>query len=126
MGGKWKKACARVLLSNAGRKYRSDAVVALKAARVPTGAVKGRLAISVIANPPDRRVRDLDNLLKGSFDALVHAGIVEDDGDFDEIVVRRGPVVRGGELRVEIRELGEFNEQRGFDLPEPQAAANPF
>lgn len=125
MGGKWKKACARVLLSNAGRKYRTDAVVALRNAKVPTGALKGRLGVVITACPPDRRVRDLDNLCKGTLDALKHAGVIADDGDIDDLHLVRGQIVHRGELKIEIRELGVYNLQGELRLPEA-FAAHPF
>jgi crossover junction endodeoxyribonuclease RusA len=41
------------------------------------------------AFPPDRRRRDLDNLLKPTLDALQHGGVYEDDSQVDLLVVRR-------------------------------------
>lgn len=113
LGGKFKKARATVFLSEAGKRYRTQAILAIREQRI-------------VARPPDKRTRDLDNLLKGSLDALRHAGVIADDGDIDSLQVERGPVVHRGELQVEIRELGVFNEQRGLDLPMPQMAADPF
>lgn len=43
------------------------------------------LAVSVEFCPPDRRKRDLDNLLKTVFDGLQHARIVEDDASIKEV-----------------------------------------
>lgn len=125
LGGKFKKAQARVLLSEQGRRYQVESFAELNRQRVPKAAVRGRLGLRITAYPPDRRARDLDNLLKGCLDALHHAGVIADDGDIDDLHVCRGPVQSGGRLELELRELGEFNEQRGLDLPQPMAA-RPF
>jgi crossover junction endodeoxyribonuclease RusA len=105
LGGKFKKAQARVLLSEQGRRYQIDAFTALNQQRVPKGALKGRLAVSITAYPPDRRARDLDNLLKGTLDALKHSGTISDDGDIDILQVRRGPVRAGGMLDMAVAEI---------------------
>jgi crossover junction endodeoxyribonuclease RusA len=72
---------------------------------VPRHQLTGRMAISIMACPPNNAPRDLDNLLKGCFDALVWCGIVEDDGQFDDVRIWRGPVVTDGMMHVEIMEL---------------------
>ncbi|EOG8346554.1 RusA family crossover junction endodeoxyribonuclease, partial [Salmonella enterica subsp. enterica serovar Montevideo] len=66
----------------------------------------GRLAIKIIADPPDNRRRDLDNILK----ALTHAGVLVDDEQFDEIHIVRGQPSPGGRLGVKIYEItGDSN-----------------
>lgn len=54
-----------------------------------------RLSIHIDAYPPDRRKRDLDNVLKSLLDALQHAGIYEDDGQIDHLSIRRVNSVEG-------------------------------
>ena len=71
--------------------------------------LSGRLAIKIIAEPPDKRRRDLDNILKAPLDALTHAGLLIDDEQFDEINVR-GQTVPGGRLGVKIYELTGGND----------------
>ncbi|WP_407229124.1 RusA family crossover junction endodeoxyribonuclease [Escherichia coli] len=65
-------------------------------------SLSGRLAIKVIAEPPDKRRRDLDNILKAPLDALTHAGVLMDDEQFDEINIVRGQPVSGGRMGVKI------------------------
>ena len=105
------KGAVRTLLSAEGRKYRVAAREGI------TGEpLTGRLAVRVIVYPPDRRKRDLDNVLK-SLDALsqeinkktgkvVFPGVWLDDSQIDILHVERGPVHReGGYVRVHVREI---------------------
>lgn len=80
----------RHLISAKGRQYRAE--VKVKTALIRVKPVAGRLGIFIAATPPDRRRRDLDNILKSLLDALVYAGVVEDDELFDDIrIVRKQP-----------------------------------
>jgi len=88
------------LISRAGREYRAGVRAALAAMR--TRRMDGRLALVVIVFPPDRRRRDLDNLLKCLLDSLQHGGLYEDDSAIDRIDIRRGPVTRGGGVHIRI------------------------
>ncbi|WP_106425826.1 RusA family crossover junction endodeoxyribonuclease, partial [Escherichia coli] len=72
--------------------------------------LSGRLAIKMIVEPPDKRRRDLDNLLKAPLDALTHAGLLIDDEQFDEINIVRGQVVPGGRLGVKVYEITGDND----------------
>lgn len=63
----------------------------------------GRLSLTVRACPPDRRRRDLDNILKALADALQHGGAYEDDSQIDDLRIYRGPLLKGGALHVQIR-----------------------
>ncbi len=65
----------------------------------------GRVSVSITVHPPDRRRRDLDNLLKGPLDALEHAGVYLDDGQIDRLEIERGDVMRGGRVVVRIEEM---------------------
>lgn len=67
---------SRVLVSHAGRLYRSM-VVSRLGGRYPREAVALRLTAEFY--PPDRRKRDLDNLLKCLQDSLQAAGLFFDD-----------------------------------------------
>ncbi len=118
LGGKHKKARAHTLLSEAGRDYRVAAFAALRQAKVPVGALKGRLAVHAIAFPPDRRARDLDNLWKGILDSLKHAGVIVDDGDIDDLHMVRGLVRPGGLVQLKVAELSR-EEQLAIDLSPP-------
>ena len=93
----------RVLISEKGRAYRAEtsAIMQRRGLRLPAG----RLRVAIDAYPPDRRRRDLDNLLKAALDALVHGGAIEDDSLIDDLRIRRGEVRQGGELHILIKTL---------------------
>lgn len=54
-----------------------------------------RLAVNIKAFPPDRRKRDLDNLLKGLLDAIQKAGIYIDDNQIDMLSISRNSPLTG-------------------------------
>ncbi len=101
----WRRRGNTYFISEAGKRYRRDVahIVCLQQLKLN---LSGRLAIKVIAEPPDKRRRDLDNILKAPLDALTHAGLLMDDEQFDEIVIVRGQPVPGGRLGIKITELG--------------------
>lgn len=93
----------RALISREGRAYRE--VVAAMMHRENYAMHTERLRVVIEARPPDRRRRDLDNILKASLDALVFAGVLYDDSLIDDLRVHRGPVLKPGELLVKLEPL---------------------
>lgn len=67
--------------------------------------MQGRIGLALIAYPPDRRRRDLDNLLKGILDGLQYAGLYEDDCQVDDLRISRGKIVQDGLIDVIAQEL---------------------
>lgn len=62
-----------------------------------------RLRVEISVTPPDRRRRDLDNLLKAVLDSMQAAAVYYDDSQIDELLVIRRPVRKGeGELIVSL------------------------
>lgn len=64
-------------------------------------AVHGPYKLSLLASRPDKRKRDLDNLLKATSDLLVCVGVIEDDSDCEMIVARWVTSGDGITVRVE-------------------------
>jgi len=98
----------RTIISAEGRAYRERVVprvqLAMMQARVRT--LPGRLALAILAQPPDRRRRDLDNILKPLLDALQQARCYQDDCQIDDLHVRRLPPDRpAGSITVTIEEM---------------------
>lgn len=62
-----------------------------------------RITVDIVAHAPDRRDRDLDNLLKPTLDALANAGVYTNDAQIDRVQIARGTVrPKGGSLVVTI------------------------
>lgn len=97
------RLAGRHLISSSGRAYRqavTDAWI-----KQGAGIIVGphRLELTIYAYPPDRRRRDLDNLLKGALDSLVSCGVFEDDSQIDALCIHRLFVVKDGSLDVSIK-----------------------
>jgi len=93
----------RTLISREGRTFRKNVCALLARAGGPRmPPVDGRIALLLDAFPPDRRIRDLDNLLKPTLDSLQHAGVYRDDSQIDVLLTRRREVVPGGRLDVRV------------------------
>jgi len=77
-------------ISAAGQAFRRDVFYTVRGYGLPADWPSGRLSVAISAFPPDRRARDLDNILKALLDALHHGGAIRDDADIDRLVVERG------------------------------------
>ena len=58
--------------------------------------------VTILARPPDRRKRDLDNIVKPVFDSLVEYGAIFDDSKIDDFRVQRLDPVKDGAIRIVI------------------------
>lgn len=95
------RLAGRHLISTEGRLYRS--LVAESTRIYAIGApLTGRLSVQLQAAPPDRRKRDLDNILKSLLDALTHAGVIEDDSQIDYLSIIRMPPAAPGSVAITI------------------------
>ena len=94
----------RTLISEQGRLYRQDLERRAKAEEWGKVPDKARLSVQIDAWMPDRRRRDLDNILKAALDGLTHAGVWEDDSQVDHLSIRRVETL-GGMLKVRITEV---------------------
>ena len=70
----------------------------------PTKIIR-QVRVDIEMRAPDKRKRDLDNHLKATLDGLTHAGVWADDSQIDELTVRRGRLISGGQVIVIISEL---------------------
>ncbi len=63
------------------------------------------ISLEVDVSPPDRRKRDLSNILKVLEDSLQKAQVFNDDYQISRIVVQRMSVIPGGEIIVKISKI---------------------
>lgn len=89
----WRSVKGRVLISKEGREYR-DEVCELIGNGYPTYTLP--VAVEINAYMPDKRRRDLDNILKALLDALTHAGVIADDALIDRLILTRAGLDRTG------------------------------
>lgn len=69
---------------------------------VPAHKTIERLKLEVTFHFPDRRCRDIDNYLKATIDSLVKCGLCVDDEQFDELIVKRGNIIKGGLIKLKV------------------------
>jgi crossover junction endodeoxyribonuclease RusA len=96
----WGQVGSRKFLGKKGKEFREE--VFLCALNARKGALNGRLEVKVYLYPPDKRKRDIDNVLKSLLDALEHAGVYENDSQIDKLCITRREVVPQGSCHVDI------------------------
>lgn len=102
----WRNFRGRTVLSQAGRDYKLAVQEYVTVNNIPSFG-SSRLHAIITVFPRDKRKIDLDNRLKGLFDALQDAGVYDDDSQFDLIQIARGKIKAGGGCTIVINELSE-------------------
>lgn len=64
------------------------------------GFANQRLKVTIELYPPDRRIRDIDNVVKSTLDALCQSGVFVDDGQIDVLHVERKEVIKWGAAKI--------------------------
>lgn len=84
----WKRNGSRYFISPKGIAFRDITIFTCK--NIQESFLNGeRLCFKVDAYPPDKRRRDLDNILKATQDSLQKANVYKDDCQIDLLQVRR-------------------------------------
>lgn len=95
-----------------GRRFPNKKALAYKSAvaeyvidnRVPKLG-DNRIELTITVCPPDRRRRDISNIIKILEDSLVDAGVFDDDEQVDVLLVQRGNIVKNGRCTVFVEVL---------------------
>lgn len=91
-----------VIIGAKGNKYRRDVGFILHQHKKACGDKK--IAVTINLFPPDKRKRDIDNILKCLLDSMEHANIYENDNQIDMLTVIRRNQIQNGAVHVWIRE----------------------
>ena len=86
---------ATVYVSAEGKAYRKAVNLCLAEHGVKTYALEGDLRVEIEVFPPDRRKRDIDNLLKSLLDSLTHAEVWRDDSQISDLRIFRNNQIAG-------------------------------
>ncbi len=97
----WVKSGKRFVLSDKAKAFHM-----IIKALIPPLQTEARLKLEVTFHFPNYQTRDIDNYLKATIDSLVKCGLCVDDEQFDELIVKRGEVVKGGLIKLKVMELG--------------------
>ena len=73
-----------------------------------------RFKVEILFRAPDKRVRDIDNFVKATVDAL-KGRVIADDSLIDSEHTYRGAKIKGGAVAVRVTELLEYREPVDFD-----------
>ena len=91
----------RKILSKKGRAFKADCKYFIPKLPDP---IKGELSVLVEVCMPDKRRRDLDNLLKPILDALGDYGVYEDDSQIVDLQIKKVDGKKG-EVLILIKEM---------------------
>ena len=96
----WRANGHRRYISPAGVAFTQEVSLIVKNQKPKTFGDK-QVAVSVMIHPRSKRKFDLDNTLKAILDALMKAGMYDDDSQIEYIEIARGEAVDGGKAVVQ-------------------------
>ena len=91
-----------VILNPKAKAYREEVIYTIGKGHT---TLTGRLCVHVDAFMPDKRVRDVSNILKALEDAMTHAGVWKDDSQIDDLRIVRSGVESPGRVLVTVRQI---------------------
>ena len=75
-------------ISEEGKHFRHSVALAVVKLVGTLPDLAGPIAVSLTLTRPDKRRRDLDNILKATLDALQHAGVYRDDSQIQKLCLQ--------------------------------------
>jgi Holliday junction resolvase RusA-like endonuclease len=110
----WRRVWARTLISRGGRAFRQEVCSILAGRKFEP--LLGPLEVNVTVYPPDRRRRDIDNVLKSLLDSLEHGGAFHDDGQIVDLRARKLNPIPGGKVVVQIKGTEDRDAENPNDM----------
>lgn len=102
----WRKGkYGQIYLSDKAKDYKNKVFWAVKQQKPKTYTNGERLKVRITLHFATKAKNDVDNRIKGLFDALTYAGVWGDDSQIDVMIVERGKVIKGGKVFIEIDEI---------------------
>ena len=114
----WRRVGRRMYLTPEAHNYKANVREIVRARGRPQ-PLRGSIAVTIRAYMPDKRKRDIDNLIKIILDSLTYAGIWGDDNQVDRIVVERGEVKPYGACLVRVEEMDDDKDKTAGENGEP-------
>lgn len=99
----WRHVNGVTMISKEARIYKTIVQTLIMVSRLKK--LEGRLSMQIFAYPPDKRKRDLDNLIKVLQDSLQKSGLFNDDSQIDKLYIERKEVKKSGCLEIIIEEI---------------------
>ncbi len=97
----WRNFRGNTVLSKAGREFKHAVWACVLEQKIPKFGDK-RLEVTLWLYPRSKVVTDLDNRLKAVLDGLEEAGVYDNDGQIDILMIQRGAMRKGGGVDVMI------------------------
>jgi crossover junction endodeoxyribonuclease RusA len=97
----WRNFRGNTVLSKSGRLYKTAVAECVVEQNIPKFGNK-RLEVTLFLYPRSKVVTDLDNRLKAVLDGLEEAGVYDNDGQIDVLMIQRGEQRKGGGVDVMI------------------------
>jgi len=99
-----KRRSGQVFIKQAGMDYRNNVILLIRSWHIKKR--QGEVELQIAVWPPDKRKRDLDNVLKALLDAMQHAGVYDNDCQIYKLSIERFEKVKGGRIVVVVKERG--------------------
>ena len=97
----WRNFRGNTVLSKSGREFKQAVWACVLEQKIPKFGSK-RLEVTLWLYPRSKVVTDLDNRLKAVLDGLEEAGVYDNDGQIDVLMIQRGQQRKGGGVDVMI------------------------
>ena len=97
----WRSNGKRRFISKAGVEFTKEVDFVVKQGKYPSFG-PNKVAMSIMIHPRSKRKFDLDNTLKAILDALMKAGVYNDDSQVDYIEIAKGEQVDKGKAVVHL------------------------
>lgn len=102
----WRNVRGRTLISQKGRAFKIDVQGAVVTQHPGLRPIAGPVSVILDVTPPDRRRRDIDNLIKPTLDALTSAGVWSDDSQVIRLEIAwTGRIKKPGHAICMVRQL---------------------